>query len=69
MASERGSDQGRVKWPGTRRKMQMRGSFHGNGQSDHDVSDWMVQVARPERDCPGGSERLAIVTLSPDTLR
>ena len=50
-------------------KMQMRRSFNGNCQSDQDVSDWMVQVARPERDCPGGSERLAIVTLSPDTLR
>ena len=35
----------------------------------NDGSDWILQVARPERDCPGGSERLAIVTLSPDTLR
>ena len=29
----------------------------------------IVQVGRPDRDCPGGSERLAIIAISPDTIR
>jgi len=28
-----------------------------------------IQVGRPDRDCPGGSERLAIIAISPDTIR
>ena len=28
-----------------------------------------LQVGRPDRDCPGGSERLAIIAISPDTIR
>jgi len=28
-----------------------------------------IQVGRPDRDCPGGSERLAIIAISPDTIK
>ena len=33
------------------------------------ISVDIFQVGRPDRDCPGGSERLAIIAISPDTIR
>ena len=33
------------------------------------ISQEYSQVGRPDRDCPGGSERLAIIAISPDTIK